>query len=106
MDARLVAGFIHTKFPSRVAPQKRKMDGKEKIKQFLSRFFRNHQIGNDDDIFGLGFVNSLMALQLVNFLQKEFEITIEDEDLDIKNFRTINSMHLLVERKCTSRGRR
>ena len=74
-------------------------DRKDKIKTFLSRFFRNHELRDDDDIFALGFVNSLLALQLVNFLQKEFSITIEDEDLDFENFRTLNSMDTLLERK-------
>jgi methoxymalonate biosynthesis acyl carrier protein len=77
-----------------------KMEEKKlKIKSFLSRFFRNHELRDDDDIFALGFVNSLLALQLVNFLQKEFAITIEDEDLDFENFRTLNSMCALLERK-------
>ena len=44
---------------------------KDKIKTFLSKFFRNHELRDDDDIFAMGFVNSLLALQLVNFLQKE-----------------------------------
>ena len=70
-----------------------------KIKGFLSKFSRNHDLRDDDDIFALGFVNSLVALQLVNFLQKEFSITIEDEDLDLDNFRTINNMTALLERK-------
>lgn len=72
---------------------------KTKIKAFLSRFFKNRELGDDDDIFAMGFVNSLLALQLVNFLQKEFEIVIDDEDLDLDNFRSINSMNALVERK-------
>lgn len=72
---------------------------KSKIKNFLSKFFRNHDLRDDDDIFALGFVNSLVALQLVNFLQKEFAIRIEDEDLDFDNFRTINNMNSLLERK-------
>ena len=72
---------------------------KLKIKTFLSRFFRNHDLRDDDDIFALGFVNSLLALQLVNFVQKEFAVTIEDEDLDLENFRSINAMNALLERK-------
>ncbi len=75
---------------------------KDKIKTFLSRFFRNHELRDDDDIFAMGFVNSLLALQLVNFLQKEFSITIEDEDLDFENFRTLNNMDALLERKLAS----
>jgi acyl carrier protein len=72
---------------------------KTKIKAFLARFFKNRELGDDDDIFAMGFVNSLLALQLVNFLQKEFAIVIDDEDLDLDNFRSINSMNALVERK-------
>ena len=73
---------------------------KEKIKQFLSKLVRNHDLKDDEDIFALGFINSLAALQLVNFLEKEFGISIEDEDLDIQNFNTINAIASFVERKC------
>ncbi|PYP87888.1 MAG: D-alanyl carrier protein [Candidatus Angelobacter sp. Gp1-AA117] len=72
---------------------------KDKIKSFLSKFFRNYELRDEDDIFAMGFVNSLLALQLVNFLQKEFSITIEDEDLDFENFRTLNDMDALLQRK-------
>ena len=72
---------------------------KDKIKSFLSKFFRNYELRDEDDIFAMGLVNSLLALQLVNFLQKEFSITIEDEDLDFENFRTLNDMDALLQRK-------
>ena len=75
---------------------------KEKIKEFLSRLMRNHDLKDDEDIFALGFINSLAALQLVQFLEKEFGITVEDEDLDLDNFRTLNSMDDLLERKLMS----
>lgn len=74
-------------------------DRRAKIKEFLSRFFRDRDLKDDEDIFALGFVNSLLALQLVQFLEKEFGITIEDEDLDFENFQTINNMVALIERK-------
>jgi acyl carrier protein len=72
---------------------------KTKIKEFLARFFRNHELGDDEDIFALGFVNSLLAMQLVSFVEKEFGITIGDDDLDFDNFRTVNAIEALVERK-------
>jgi methoxymalonate biosynthesis acyl carrier protein len=72
---------------------------KAAIREFLARFFKNQKLNDDDDIFAMGFVNSLLALQLVNFLQKRFQITIDDEDLDLDNFRTLNRMASLVERK-------
>ncbi|MDZ8091988.1 MAG: phosphopantetheine-binding protein [Nostoc sp. DedQUE05] len=72
-----------------------------KIREFLSRFFRNHDLQLDEDIFALGFVNSMFAMQLVLFIEQTFQITIDNEDLELDNFRTINSMIRLVERKTT-----
>lgn len=77
---------------------------KTKIREFLSRFFRSRQVGDDEDIFALGFVNSLLAMQLVQFLEKEFSITVEDDDLDLDNFRTIDAMAALVARKKVPAG--
>jgi methoxymalonate biosynthesis acyl carrier protein len=70
-----------------------------KIKEFLSRFFKSHDLQPDEDIFALGFVNSLLAMQLVAFVEKEFGVAVADEDLDLDNFRSINAIAGLVERK-------
>lgn len=76
------------------------MEGiKIKIRAFLSRFFRKHQLQDDEDIFALGFVNSLFSMQLVMFLEKEFAVRIENTDLDLNNFRTINTIAELVQKK-------
>ena len=79
-------------------------DVQTRIKAFLSRFFKQHDLQPDEDIFALGFVNSLLAMQLVNFVEKEFGITIEDEDLDLANFRSLDSMDALVTRKRAAGG--
>ena len=70
-----------------------------KIKEFLSRFFKNHDLGPEEDIFALGFVNSLLAMQLVAFVEKEFGVTVGDEDLDLDNFRSIRAISEFVARK-------
>lgn len=38
-------------------------------------------------------------MQLVNFVEQEFDITVENEDLDLDNFKDINSILSLVESK-------
>jgi len=70
-----------------------------KIKEFLSRFFKNQDLKPEEDIFALGFVNSLLAMQLVTFVEKEFGIRVGDEDLDLDNFRSIQSISNLVGSK-------
>ena len=70
-----------------------------KIKAFLSRRVKNHELRDDENIFAMGFVNSLFAMQLVLFLEKEFGITIENEDLEMENFQTVNAVTNLIESK-------
>jgi len=70
-----------------------------RLRQFLSRYFTNHDLKDEDDFFALGYVNSLFAMQLVLFVEQEFQFTIEDQDLDLDNFRSINALVKLIERK-------
>ena len=80
------------------------MDVKPQIKQFLARFFKDYNLQDDEDIFSLGFVNSLFAMQLVMFVEQTFQIAIADEDLNIDNFRTINALADLIQRKTAVAG--
>jgi methoxymalonate biosynthesis acyl carrier protein len=70
-----------------------------RITAFLRRSFEGRQIGVDDDIFALGFGNSMFAMQLVSFVEKEFKIEIDSDDLEMSNFRSIQAITGLVERK-------
>lgn len=74
-------------------------ENKIKIRHFLSKFIQNQNLQDDEDIFASGFVNSLFAMQLVLYVESEFLIKIENKDLKIDNFRTINALTNLIERK-------
>lgn len=75
------------------------MDVKAALRQFLSKHFRNYDLQDNEDIFSLGFVNSLFAMKLILFVEQTYNVTIEDEDLDIDNFRTIDALSNLIQRK-------
>jgi acyl carrier protein len=68
-------------------------------KAFLARFLQSRDPGDDEDIFALGFINSLFTMQLALFVEQAFGISVECEDLDLDNFRTINAIARFVERK-------
>ncbi|HEY0737646.1 MAG TPA: acyl carrier protein [Herpetosiphonaceae bacterium] len=74
-------------------------DIKANTRDFMAKSFPAREIDDDQDIFALGFVNSLFAMQLVMFVENEFGIAVEDDDLDIDNFRSINAIANLVESK-------
>lgn len=75
---------------------------KNKIRAFLSHYLRNHDLSDDEDIFALGFVNSLFAMQLVMFVESQFDVTIEDDDLELNNFKSVNAIANLICRKSTN----
>ncbi|MBU8567946.1 acyl carrier protein [Virgibacillus pantothenticus] len=76
---------------------------KEKVRPYIVKnltvFDDEVEILDTDDIFNLGFVNSLFAMELVGFIEQEFNITIETEDMEISNFNTINNIESLIEKK-------
>lgn len=72
---------------------------KEKIRAFLAKYFKQVQLRDDDQLFSLGFVDSLFVMQLVTFLESEFAIVLDNDDLEFSHFRTIQSMSDLIERK-------
>ncbi|MGA9773584.1 MAG: acyl carrier protein [Blastocatellia bacterium] len=72
---------------------------KTKIKEFLVLRMRNHDPQDDEDIFAISFINSMFAMQLVMFVESEFNVTVEDEDLDLENFRTVNTVANFIEHK-------
>ena len=49
--------------------------------------------------FGGGLINSLYSIQLILFLEKEFDISIQSPDLNIENFRTVNALTEFVLEK-------
>lgn len=75
------------------------MDIKQQVREFVSRFVRGHALSDDENIFATGFVNSMFAMQLVNFVETTFGITVESDDMDIENFQSIDAISALVERK-------
>lgn len=71
---------------------------REKIRAFLAGFFRTTNLSDSDDIFAMG-LNSLFAMQLVAWVEKEYQIHVGDEDLEISNFNSVNSIADFVSRK-------
>jgi methoxymalonate biosynthesis acyl carrier protein len=68
----------------------------KQIFEFIGQRFPNIELATDDDIFALGFVNSLFAMELVMFIENTFKFSIPNESLKLENFRTVESMTRLV----------
>jgi methoxymalonate biosynthesis acyl carrier protein len=72
---------------------------RQRLRDFVGRFFRGHDLQDGEDIFATGYVNSMFAMQLVQFVESGFGVTVDSEDLELDNFRSIDALSAFVERK-------
>ena len=70
----------------------------DQIRGFIEARFPRADINDAQDIFSLGYINSLFAMELVMFLEKTFAIAIPNDELRIDNGRTVTAMTDLVGR--------
>ena len=75
---------------------------KGRIKEFIFRAVNAFHLGDDDNLFESGIVNSLFAIQLLTFIEKTFAIEVDSDDLDMKNFRSLNATAAFVSAKTAS----
>ncbi|HCF52021.1 MAG TPA: acyl carrier protein, partial [Bacillus sp. (in: Bacteria)] len=61
--------------------------------------FRSIEFNDDTEIFEEGLVNSLFAIQLMTFLEKEFAIKVTMDDLDMDNYKSVNSIGNFIRNK-------
>jgi methoxymalonate biosynthesis acyl carrier protein len=79
------------------------MELKEKIRKFIESnlvvFEDEAEFSDSDNIFEMGFVNSLFAMKLVNYIEEDFGIEVENDDLEISNFSSVNRITEYIESK-------
>jgi len=69
------------------------------LREFLGQFISNADIDPDENLFTSGLVNSLFAMQLVLYVEKEFGLQVANEDLDFDNFKSLNAIDGFIEAK-------
>ncbi len=69
------------------------------LRAFLGSLCDVSALGDQDDLFAGGFVNSLYLVSLLNFVQGEFGVVLDEEDFDMANFRSIRAVLDFVARK-------
>ncbi|GGA37464.1 hypothetical protein GCM10007416_07970 [Kroppenstedtia guangzhouensis] len=72
------------------------------LEQTVYAFIGEHvdeKFNYDTEIFEEGLVNSLFAIQLMTFLEKEFAIKVTMEDLDMENYKSVNAIGKFIRNK-------
>ncbi|HEV9035437.1 MAG TPA: acyl carrier protein [Puia sp.] len=75
---------------------------REKIRSFIGANLlvsgEDEEFSDADNLFQLGYVNSLFAMKLLNYVEREFDITVDNEAMDIRNFSSVLNIVSLVEK--------
>jgi acyl carrier protein len=74
----------------------------ENIRSFIVQHFpsaKGRPLAPDDRLLQNGIVDSLGVLNLVDYLEKEFGVTSDDDDLVPENFETLGRLAAFVEEK-------
>lgn len=72
------------------------MKEKQLIRDFLKKYIKVETLEEDTNIFESGLVDSLFAMQLVNWIEDEYDISISNDQLDLDNFKSINAIANLI----------
>jgi len=78
----------------------------EKIKNYIieASLEDAEKIKEDTLIFDTGLLDSMGLLFLIEFLKEEFNVDVDDEELNPENFESINSIVDFVEGKVKVRS--
>jgi acyl carrier protein len=74
----------------------------ERIKGFISTelmFEDNSATLSDDTPLLAGVIDSLGLMQLISFIEEEFDVAIDDAEVTASNFRTVGDIEKLIEQK-------
>lgn len=75
------------------------MDIKKLVSDYISQNADVKDIDYNLAIFEEGLVNSLFAIDLMTFLERNFEIKITMDDLDMENFKSVNIIYNFINKK-------
>jgi len=79
------------------------MDTKKKIREFIVETFLfgadDAQLEDGDSLLESGVIDSTGVLELVGFLEEEFEIEVKDEELVPENLDSIDNLAAFIAKK-------
>jgi acyl carrier protein len=74
---------------------------KQQIREFVCKttFSDPNKINDETLLFDEGIFDSMGLLNLISFLEEDFNVKVEDSELDAANFGSINAITSYLERK-------
>lgn len=81
------------------------MKYKEKLKEFFHENFmleRDNSLSDDESLLDKGIIDSTGVLELVMFIEEQFGISVDDEDIIPENLDSFNKLEHYIDTKKAS----
>ena len=75
------------------------MEIRQNLRTFLGKHIQADSFSDEDNFFEKNLVNSLFAMHMVTFLEKNFDIIFDNDELEIENFQSVNTIVTFIESK-------
>jgi acyl carrier protein len=70
-----------------------------KVRKFIQKYSKRDDIEDNQNLFEMSFANSLFAMQLILFIENEFELAVASEDIGMDNFDTVDKICSFIQSK-------
>lgn len=84
------------------------MDISQEIERFITGDLARGKSGNglqaDASLIERGVIDSMAILQLVAFIEDRYSVKVEDSEITVDNFETIQAMSEMIQKKLHGRG--
>lgn len=79
------------------------MDVETIVKKFIEENFLYKKgtktLSGEDSLLDAGLIDSMGIFQLITFIETQFHVEVQDEDIVPENFETLNSIVALIDSK-------
>jgi acyl carrier protein len=87
-------------------------DRQRSVSEILQRFIKDNFLpsaglnvfGDDDSFMEKGILDSTGVLELLEFIEEEFDIKVDDEEIIPNNFDSLNKLASFIQRKKDNAG--
>jgi len=77
----------------------------ETVGRFIKRNFlfdENAELSRDKSLLGSGVIDSTGVLELIAFLEQQYQLKLDDSELVVENFDTVEKIEAFILRKTTT----
>jgi methoxymalonate biosynthesis acyl carrier protein len=79
-------------------------DPREMVRRFVMEHTNQSDLDDGVDLFAVGLVSSLFAVQIVMWLERTFGVPVTEDDLELANFTSVDAIVGFIESKRSLTG--